>query len=148
MSVYSINRCLKKRAGKVEKNLESTEKIRDLIKLLNMNQDHLCYELTSLAAKVDNFLDDREMVLSGQLLSVRYAILTEENTNESVGIDAKETVEIEANGVLDKASPRFDDCRVSTVQEENADETVEINTTDNLDYDSPSFDDSPFAIVY
>ncbi|MFC1947999.1 hypothetical protein ACFLXY_08790 [Chloroflexota bacterium] len=105
-----------------------------------MNQDHLCYELTSLAAKVDNFLDDREMILSGQLLSVRYAILTEENANE--------TIEINANDPLDKASPRFDDCRVAAVQEKNADETVGIDTTDKLDYVSPSFDDSPFAIVY
>ena len=66
--------------------MDSTEKIWDLIKLLTMNEDHLCYELTSLAAKVKNFLDDREMMLSGQLLSVMYAILTERNENETVRI--------------------------------------------------------------
>ena len=68
--------------------MDNTEKIWDLIKLLTMNEDHLSYELTSLAAKVNNFLDDREMMLSGQLLSVMYAILTEQNANEMVGIQA------------------------------------------------------------
>jgi hypothetical protein len=64
--------------------MDSTEKIRDLMMLLTMNEEHLCYELTSLDAKVNNFLDDRERSLSGQLLSVMYTILTEQNVNEMV----------------------------------------------------------------
>ena len=65
--------------------LESTEKILDFIKLLTMNEDQYCCELTSLSAKVSNFLDDREIMLSGQLLTVMYAILTEHNEKEAVG---------------------------------------------------------------
>ena len=68
-------------------NLESTEKIRDLMMLLTMNEDHLRYELTSFTTKVNNFLDDREMMLSVRLLSVMNAVLTKQNTNEMVGAD-------------------------------------------------------------
>ena len=57
--------------------MDSTEKIRDMIKLLKMNDEHFNYELNSLAAKVNNFLDDRTRLLSGQLLSVMYDSLTE-----------------------------------------------------------------------
>lgn len=59
--------------------MESTEKIRDMLKLLTMNDDHFHYELTSLAAKVNNFLDDRNRMLSGQLLTVMYDSLTQHN---------------------------------------------------------------------
>ena len=57
--------------------MDSTEKIRDMIKLLKMNDEHFNYELNSLAAKVNNFLDDRTRLLSGQLLSVMYDSLTQ-----------------------------------------------------------------------
>jgi hypothetical protein len=60
-------------------NMESTEKIRDMMKLLKMNEEHFQYELTSLAAKVNNFLDDRTRMLSGQLISVMYDSLTQQN---------------------------------------------------------------------
>ncbi|UCC17795.1 MAG: hypothetical protein JSU58_04390 [Dehalococcoidales bacterium] len=59
--------------------MDSTEKIRDMIKLLTMNDDHFHYELASLAAKVNNFLNDRTRVLSGQLLSVMYDSLTQKS---------------------------------------------------------------------
>ena len=59
--------------------MDSTEKIRDMIKLLKMNEEYFNYELTSLAAKVNNFLDDRTRMLSGQLISVMYDSLTEQN---------------------------------------------------------------------
>ena len=119
--------------------MESTEKIRDLIKLLSMNQDHLCYELTSLAAKVDNFLDDREMILSGQLLSVRYAILTEENANETIEIDANVSAEIDTYGIIEI------DANESV--EIDTHETIEIGANDVLSEVSPGFDDSRFALV-
>lgn len=80
--------------------MDSTEKIRDLITLLTMNEDHLCDELTSLAAKVNNFLDDRKMLLFGHLLSVMYTILTEQNGNETTGTGAD---------VLDNANPSSSD---------------------------------------
>jgi hypothetical protein len=73
-------------------NLESTEKIQDLMMLLTMNGDHLRYELTSFSTKVNNFLDDIEMMLSGQLLSVMYAALTEQNENEMAGIGANDVL--------------------------------------------------------
>ncbi|MBN2075975.1 MAG: hypothetical protein JW762_10535 [Dehalococcoidales bacterium] len=57
--------------------MDSTEKIRDMLKLLKMNDDHFHYELASLAAKVNNFLDDRNRMLSGQLISVMYDSLTQ-----------------------------------------------------------------------
>ena len=59
--------------------MDSTEKIRDMMQLLKMNEEHFNYELTSLAAKVNNFLDDRTRVLSGQLISVMYDSLTQQN---------------------------------------------------------------------
>ena len=59
--------------------MNSTDKIRDMIKLLKMNDDHFHYELTSLAVKVNNFLDDRNRMLSGRLLSVMYDSLTQQN---------------------------------------------------------------------
>ena len=111
--------------------MESTEKIRDLIKLLSMNQDHLCYELTSLTSKVNNFLDDRTRMLSDQLLSVMYESLTEVNANESVEIDANETIEIDANESV----------------EIDTHETIEIGANDVLSEVSPGFDDSRFALV-
>ena len=111
--------------------MESTDKIRDLIKLLDMNQDHLCYEWTSLTAKINNFLDDRTRMLSGQLLSVMYDSLMEEkvkdavaiNVNRSVELDANEiivndvnvTAEFDANDVLEIINSRFDDSRLAFV---------------------------------
>ena len=59
--------------------MDGTEKIRDMMKLLKMNEEHFDYELTSLAAKVNNFLDDRTRFLSGQLISVMYDSLTQQN---------------------------------------------------------------------
>jgi hypothetical protein len=59
--------------------MNSTEKIKDMIKLLNMNEEYFQYELTILAAKVNNFLDDRTRFLSGQLISVMYDTLTRQN---------------------------------------------------------------------
>lgn len=80
--------------------MDSTEKIKDLMMLFTMNEEQLCYELTSLDAKVNNFLDDRERSLSGQMLSVMYTILTEQNNNE--------TVETGVDDVPEKANPCFD----------------------------------------
>jgi hypothetical protein len=80
--------------------MNSTEKIRDFIILLTINEEHLYYELTSLAAKVNNFLDDRERSLSGRLLSVMYNVLTEQNINE--------TVETGADDLPEKANPCFE----------------------------------------
>jgi hypothetical protein len=111
--------------------LENNEKIRDLIKLLNMNQDHLCYELTSLAAKINNFLDDRTRMLSGLLLSVMYDSLMEENANESVEIDVNKPVEM----------GRY---KIAGI---DADETVETDTVDVLDKAGLAFDESHFALV-
>jgi hypothetical protein len=59
--------------------MDSTEKIRDMMKLLKMNEEYFQYELTSLAAKVNNFLDDRTRILSGQLITVMYDSLTQQN---------------------------------------------------------------------
>ena len=57
--------------------MNATEKIRDMMKLLNMNEEHFHYELSSLAVKINNFLDDRTRFLSGQLMSVMYDCLTQ-----------------------------------------------------------------------
>jgi hypothetical protein len=59
--------------------MDSTEKIRDMMKLLKLNEDQFNYELSSLAVKVNNFLDDRTRMLSGQLISVMYDSLTQQN---------------------------------------------------------------------
>ena len=52
--------------------MENTEKIKDMLKLLTMNEDHFHHELASLAAKVNNLLDSRTMKMSRQLLSVMF----------------------------------------------------------------------------
>lgn len=59
--------------------MDSTEKIRDMMKLLKINEEYFQYELTSLAAKVNNFLDDRTRFLSGQLITVMYDSLTRQS---------------------------------------------------------------------
>lgn len=59
--------------------MNNTDKIRDVIKLLKMNEEHFHYELTSLAVIVNNFLDDSTRFLSGQLISVMYDSLTQQS---------------------------------------------------------------------
>lgn len=59
--------------------MDGTEKIRDMLKLLKMNDEHFHYELNSLAAKVNNFLDDSTRTLSGRLISVMYDSLTQQS---------------------------------------------------------------------
>ena len=68
--------------------MNSTEKITGMLQLLEMNNDFLGYELTSLGTKIDNFLDDRSRLLSAQWLSVMYVSLTEENVNDTVGFES------------------------------------------------------------
>lgn len=111
--------------------MKNNEKIRDLLKLLNMNQDHLCYELTSLAAKINNFLDDSNRTLSGQLLSVMYDSLMEENASESVEINIGNFIETEVNETL----------------EIEAGEIVEKDAEELLDRTGLAFDESRFALV-
>ena len=111
--------------------MENTEKIKDLMKLLNMNQDHLCYELNSLAAKVNNFLDDRTRMLSGQLISVMYKSLTEDIDSETVEINTNKSIENYTYETIEK----------------DANENVEIDINDIPGEASPSFDDSRFALV-
>lgn len=53
--------------------MESTEKINELIALLNMNQELYHSELTNLAAKVDSVFNEKIKSLSGQLISGRYS---------------------------------------------------------------------------
>lgn len=59
--------------------MENTKKIKDMLKLLTMNDDHFHYELISLATKVNNFLDDRTMIISRQLLCVMYDNLVQKS---------------------------------------------------------------------
>ena len=75
--MYSGDIKITKMKGRMKMN--NTDKIRDMIKLLNMNEEHFQYELSSLATKVNNFLDDRTRFLSGQLLSVMYDSLIQQN---------------------------------------------------------------------
>jgi hypothetical protein len=81
--------------------MNSTGKIRDFITLLTMNESQLSDELNSLAAKVNNFLDDRKMLLSGQLISVMYTVLTEQNVYE--------TTEPGTENTLDETEPGFEE---------------------------------------
>ena len=70
--------------------MSKTEKIAGMIQLLEMNDDLLCYEMTSLAKKIDNFLEDRNRQLSGKWLDVMYLSLAGEDNNETADIDAEE----------------------------------------------------------
>ena len=68
--------------------MNSTEKIMGMLQLLEMNNDFLGYELTSLGTKINNFLDDRSRMLSAQWLSVMYVSLTEENANDPFELES------------------------------------------------------------
>jgi len=78
--------------------MNSREKIKGMLTLLELNDDQLCYEMTSLAVKINNFLDDRSRLLSGQWLSVMYESLIEENESE--------IVEIETDDICVETNPR------------------------------------------
>ena len=111
--------------------MQKSEKIKGMLTLLELNDDQFCYEMTSLAAKINNFLDDRSRLLSGQWISVMYLSLTEENDNEvvtvntnnivnqdmveSVEIDVDETDVTMTNEVLEKAEIDFADSRFALV---------------------------------
>jgi hypothetical protein len=73
--------------------MDRTEKIMGMLTLLELNNDQFSYEMTSLAVKINNFLDDRSRLLSGQWLSVMYKSLTEENDIDTAEIDIKLPVE-------------------------------------------------------
>jgi len=70
--------------------MDKKEKIIGMLRLLDMNDDLLRYEFTSLGMKINNFLDDRSRLLSGQWLDVMYVSLTDEGSNETVEIDTDE----------------------------------------------------------
>jgi len=111
--------------------MDKIEKIKGMLTLLELNDDQYCYEMTSLAAKINNFLDDRSRLLSGQWISVMYLSLTEGNdnedfavnvsnivkkdANESIGRDVNETVVIKSNNVVEKAKIVFDDSQFALV---------------------------------
>lgn len=113
--------------------MDRTEKILGMLTLLELNDDQFCYEMTSLAKKFNNFLDDQSRLTSAQWLSVMYKSLTEENdtetveihTNKPVGIDAYETVRRDVNkpgktddiNVFNESSLRFNDSRFILVDE-------------------------------
>lgn len=112
--------------------MDRTEKIMGMLTLLELNDDQFCYEMTSLAAKINNFLDDRSRLLSGQWLSVMYKSLTEENDEDTVEIFENKPVEIEDTN--------------KTVRTDIY-ESVEIDNDDIHDIVSPAFDDSHFVLV-
>ena len=143
--------------------MDRSEKIKGMLTLLELNDDQFGYEMTSLAVKINNFLDDRSRLLSGQWLSVIYKSLTEENDSESSEILAKvpveikklENVEIPANvpDVIENhetvetfAKAPIEIEKPETV-ETDAEETTEIEDIDIFETISPSFDESPFALV-
>ena len=75
--------------------MSKTEKIKGMLQLLEMNDDLLCYELTSLATKINNFLEDRSRLLSGQWLSVMYVSLSGEDDDEDFEMVANQNVQID-----------------------------------------------------
>ena len=111
--------------------MEKSEKIKGMLTLLELNDDQFCYEMTSLATKIDNFLDDRSRLLSGQWLSVMYKSLTEENDSEVIEIITIKPEEISPYEILG----------------EDADDSVETDINDILDVTSPFVDDNRFALV-
>ena len=68
--------------------MDKKEKILGMLQLLDMNDDLFCYEMTSLATKINNFLDDRSRLVSGQWLDVMYVSLTDEGADETAEMDA------------------------------------------------------------
>ena len=73
--------------------MNNTEKIIGMLQFLEMNDDLLNYELTSLATKIDNFFEDRSRLLSGQWLDVMYVSLAGDDADETVEIDDDVLVE-------------------------------------------------------
>ncbi len=128
--------------------MDKKEKILGMLQLLDLNDDLFRYEMTSLAKKIDNFLDDRSRLLSGQWLDVMYVSLTDESTDEKF--------EIGVGNVLDKANIDLDDSPVIDVQDKYINEanefdkadTAEIDTIDELVEAYTSFENNRYAIVY
>ena len=127
--------------------MDRSEKIKGMLTLLELNDDQFSYEMTSLAVKINNFLDDRSRLLSGQWLSVIYKSLTEENDSESGETYAKIPAEIYNYANVETfAKTPIEIEKLETV-ETDAEEAIEPEETDVFASISPSFDESPFALV-
>lgn len=126
--------------------MDKTEKIKGMLKLLELNDDQYCYEMTSLATKINNFLDDRSRLLSGQWLSVIYTSLTEEDDGEIIETFAKMTVDTTAETPveIDVEMPVGIDKYETVIMD--ADVPIDIDDIDVLD-SIPGFEESRFALV-
>ena len=128
--------------------MDKKEKILGMLQLLDLNDDLFRYEMTSLAKKINNFLDDRSRLLSGKWLDVMYVSLTDESADEKV--------EIGVSNILDKVSFDLDDNPVVDFQDEYINEindrdsadTVKIDTIDELIEAYTSSEDNRCAIEY
>ena len=127
--------------------MDRSEKIKGMLTLLELNDDQFGYEMTSLAVKINNFLDDRSRLLSGQWLSVIYKSLTEENDSESGEIYAKIPAEIYNYATVETFPKTPVEIEKLETVETDAEEAIEPEETDVFASISPSFDESPFALV-
>jgi hypothetical protein len=127
--------------------MDRSEKIKGMLTLLELNDDQFGYEMTSLAVKINNFLDDRSRLLSGQWLSVIYQSLTEENDSESVETYTKIPAEIYNYATVETFAKTPVEIEKLETVETDTEETIEIEDIDLLESIIPSFDDSPFALV-
>ena len=75
--------------------MNKKEKVIGMLQLLEMNDDLFCYEMTSLANKINNFLDDRSRSISGQWLDVMYVSLTDTVADATAEIDADHVLVVE-----------------------------------------------------
>ena len=127
--------------------MDRSEKIKGMLTLLELNDDQFGYEMTSLAVKINNFLDDRSRLLSGQWLSVIYKSLTEENDSESGETYAKIPAEIYNYANVEtftKTPVEVEKLETVETDAEEAIESEEINIYESI---CPSFDESHFALV-
>jgi translation elongation factor EF-4 len=135
--------------------MDKIEKIKGMLTLLELNDDQYCYEMTSLAAKINNFLDDRSRLLSGQWISVMYVSLTEENDNEAVELISKKSIESnehktitsDINDVVEGDAVKYVEIDAHETTGINASETVETDTYAVSDEVRPAIYDDRFALV-
>ena len=135
--------------------MDKIEKIKGMLTLLELNDDQYCYEMTSLAAKINNFLDDRSRLLSGQWISVMYLSLTEGSDNEAAELISKKSVESnenktitsDINDVVEEDAVIYIEKDAHEIIEINDSETVETDAHDVSDEARPTIYDDRFALV-
>ena len=128
--------------------MDKKEKILGMLQLLDLNDDLFRYEMTSLAKKINNFLDDRSRLLSGKWLDVMYVSLTDESADEKVEIGVSNILDKVGFDLDDNPVVDFQDEYINEINDRDSADTVKIDTIDELIEAYTSSEDNRCAIEY